>query len=40
MQLPSEVNKDEVAAEFKDGVLTITLPEAEAAKAKKVKVSH
>jgi len=34
------VNEDEVAAEFKDGVLTITLPKAEAAKAGKVKVSH
>jgi HSP20 family protein len=38
--LPSEVNEDEVAAEFKDGVLTITLPKAETAKARKIKVTR
>jgi HSP20 family protein len=38
--LPSEVNEDEVAADFKDGVLTITLPKAEAAKARKIKVTR
>ena len=36
--LPCSVNEDEVAAEYKDGVLTIKLPKAEEAKAHKIKV--
>jgi HSP20 family protein len=38
--LPSEVNEDEVAADYKDGVLSITLPKSEEANARKIKVSH
>jgi len=36
--LPLHVSSDAVEATLKDGVLTITMPKAEAAKAKKVKV--
>jgi HSP20 family protein len=36
--LPCSVNEEEVAAEYKDGVLTIKLPKAEEAKAHKIKV--
>lgn len=36
--LPCTVNEDEVAAEYKDGVLTVKLPKAEEAKAHKIKV--
>jgi len=37
--LPCAVAEDEVAAEYKDGILTITLPKTEEAKARKVKVN-
>jgi HSP20 family protein len=36
--LPGAVNESEVAAEYKDGVLTITLPKTEESKAHKIKV--
>lgn len=36
--LPAEVNADEVLAEFKDGVLTITLPKSEAVKPRRIAV--
>jgi HSP20 family protein len=36
--LPSLVKADEVKATYEDGVLTITLPKAEEAKAKKIHV--
>jgi HSP20 family protein len=36
--LPCPVAEDEVAAEFHDGVLTITLPKTEQANARKIKV--
>jgi HSP20 family protein len=36
--LPCAVAEDEVAAEFHDGVLTVTLPKTEEAKVRKIKV--
>lgn len=38
LTLPTAVNEGEVAAEYKDGVLAITLPKSEEAKPHKVKV--
>ena len=37
--LPSEVKSDEAAAEFADGILTVTLPKAEAAKPRTIKIT-
>jgi len=37
--LPSEVAADAVKADYKDGLLTVTLPKSEAAKPKKIGVS-
>jgi HSP20 family protein len=37
--LPAAVDADKVQAHYKDGVLTVTLPKTEAAKARKVKIS-
>lgn len=38
LALPCEVNEDEVAAEYVQGVLTLTLPKCDTAKAKKIAV--
>ena len=38
MSMPCTVNEDEVAAEYVDGVLTLTLPKSERAKPKKISV--
>jgi HSP20 family protein len=38
MQLPSDVNAEAVNATYKDGVLRITLPKSDTAKAKKIEV--
>lgn len=38
IELPWEVNADKVEARLRDGVLTVKLPKAEAAKPRKVKV--
>ncbi len=38
MTLPCAVNEDEVAAEYRDGVLTITLPKCEQAKSRKITI--
>jgi HSP20 family protein len=37
--LPSQVDTDKVQAAYKDGVLTVSLPKAEAAKPKQIAVS-
>jgi HSP20 family protein len=39
LRLPCEVNADKVAAELRNGVLTLTLPKAEAAKPRKISVT-
>lgn len=36
--LPTQVNEGEVAAEYHDGVLAITLPKSEESKSKRIKV--
>ena len=38
MVLPGDVDTDKVAAAFKDGVLTVTVPKTEQAKAKAIEV--
>jgi HSP20 family protein len=38
-RLPHSVDGDKVAAEYRDGVLTLTLPKKEAAKPKTIKIS-
>jgi HSP20 family protein len=39
VSLPTAVNSEQAQADFKDGVLTITLPKAEAAKPRSIPVS-
>jgi HSP20 family protein len=38
--LPCTVNEDEVAAEYKDGVLIVALPKSDEAKRRKIKVKR
>ena len=37
--LPNSIDSDKVAASYKDGVLTLTLPKKEEAKPKKIKIN-
>ena len=37
--LPHEVDADKAKAEFKDGVLTLTLPKAEVSKARRIEIA-
>jgi HSP20 family protein len=39
LRLPCEVNPDKIAAELHNGVLTLTMPKAEAAKPRKISVT-
>lgn len=39
LTLPAQVDADKVSAEYRDGMLTITLPKAEAAKPRRIAVS-
>lgn len=38
LTLPCDVNEDEVAAQYTDGVLTLTLPKSEKSRVKKIRV--
>lgn len=39
VSLPAQVKADNVKAQYKDGILTVTLPKAEEAKPKQIEVS-
>lgn len=39
VDLPAEIDADRVAAEIRDGVLTVTLPKAAAAKPKRIAIT-
>jgi HSP20 family protein len=38
VRLPAEVDPDQVEAEMRQGVLTVTLPKAESARPRKIRV--
>lgn len=39
LRMPSEIDSEKVEAKIADGILTLTLPKAESAKPKKIKVT-
>ncbi len=39
LRLPAEVDADKVEAKIADGILTLTLPKAESARPKKIKIA-
>ena len=39
ISLPTQVDANKVAANYRDGILTVTLPKAEEAKPKQIKVN-
>jgi HSP20 family protein len=39
LRLPAEIDSDKVEAKIADGVLTLTLPKAESARPKKIKIA-
>ncbi len=39
LRLPTEVDADHISAELRNGVLTVTLPKAQAARPRKIQVS-
>ncbi|GAB4500402.1 MAG: hypothetical protein OHK003_20570 [Anaerolineales bacterium] len=39
LRMPSEIDSEKVEARIADGILTLTLPKAESAKPKKIKVT-
>ncbi|MFW5734788.1 MAG: Hsp20/alpha crystallin family protein [Oceanidesulfovibrio sp.] len=38
VQLPTEVDDEKVSANYKDGVLTLTMPKSQAAKKRKIEI--
>ncbi|MBL8091908.1 MAG: Hsp20/alpha crystallin family protein, partial [Anaerolineales bacterium] len=39
LRMPAEIDAEKVEAKIEDGVLTLTLPKAESAKPKKIKIA-
>ena len=39
LRMPSEIDSDKVEAKITDGILTLTLPKAESARPKKIKIA-
>ncbi|MEZ4601089.1 MAG: Hsp20/alpha crystallin family protein [Syntrophotaleaceae bacterium] len=39
-QVPSEIDADRVSADFKNGVLTLSMPKSEAAKPRRIEIRH
>ena len=39
LRLPSNIDSDRIEAKIADGILTLTLPKAESARAKKIKIT-
>lgn len=39
-ELPNEIDSEKTEAEFKNGVLTLTMPKSEAAKPKRIEIRH